>query len=171
MDLESIKQLNEFIGKEFFTWLLYKIEISSGLIRLPKHKEIEIYFDRRIVLEKKGEKATDKITYNGNIKESTEVKSGLAAGKQITEARINISRGPAEWNFTLKADSLNFSSLKLSQFPGERDDKEGLFYENMSKIEEVAAIMDELFEIFINVRTSHKWDEEIVKIKEFVLQK
>ncbi len=171
MDLERVKQINEFLGKEFFTWLWYKIEISSGLIRLPKHKEIEIYFDRRIVLEKKEDKNIDKIVYNGNIRESTEVKSGLVAGKQIKEARINVSRGPSEWNFILKADTISFSSLKLSQFPGEREDKEGLFYENMSKIEEIAAIIDELFDIFINIRISHKWEEEIFKIREFILQK
>jgi recombination associated protein RdgC len=171
MNFARIKQLNEFLGKEFLTWLWYKIEISSGLISLPKHKEIEIYFDRRIVLEKKNNKDIDKIAYNGNIHGATEIKSGLASGKQVKEARIKVGRGSTEWSFILKADNLSFSSLKLSQFPGEKQDTEGLFYENMSKIEEVTAIIDELFDIFVNIRTSNKWEEEIPKIREFILQK
>ena len=49
MDYRRMKQLNEFLGKEFLTWLWYKIEISSGLIKLPKHKEIEIYSPLEVV--------------------------------------------------------------------------------------------------------------------------
>ncbi len=145
----------EFLGREFLTWLWYQSHRREAVFKLEKAGDLELWFDGPVALQSDGSATTQKILCSSET--LTEAKLALREGRKVVRANLRVVSGNEEWSLTVEPLWLNLKSLRLPKTGGE---DEGLFYERVFLIERITAIMDELFELFLEIRTSPRWREE-----------
>ncbi len=173
MDLVDIIQEKGFIGQEFLAWLWFKAEERGGTVEVPELGDIEVVFEKHMLLEFGEGQASEKVICRGLQTELREARAGLGLGKKPEQARIRIARGEHEFNVTLTAATLEFRNVRLPKTVAGRDEQddpdslEGRILERIMLFEELTGLIDDLFRMFISVRTSAQWPEELLRIRKW----
>jgi len=154
------------IGREFMTWLWYKSEERNGKISLPQDEEIELNFLKKIVLETGEGEYAQGVVCHGIHTELKEGKEAIRWGKKVKEAVIKLTADQNEWEFTLKADNFHYRSLKLppAERPESKEDVSGQMLERIYLIENAANTIDRLYDYFVDLRFSPKWEDKEKKL-------
>jgi recombination associated protein RdgC len=173
MDLVDLIQEKRFLGQEFLAWLWYKSEERGGNVELPGIGDILVVFEKHMLLEYGEGADCEKLICRGLQTELKEARAGLALGKKPEQARIRLSRGDFEFSVTLTAATMEFRSVRLPKTAGagdgdDPDSLDGQILERIGLFEEVINLVNELFRMFINIRSSSQWSEELVKIRSWV---
>ena len=158
-----------FLAREFLTWLWYKSEERNGTIAIPGKTEVELTFEKRVVLESGEGEYAETVACQGLHADLKEGKAAIREGKKVREARLRLEKDGDRWEFTLKADRFQFQSMKLPQTGGldeEAEEKEGGILERVYLVETALKTMDELFAFFLSRRLSPQWaSEDIPRVK------
>lgn len=173
MDLVDLIQEKRFLGQEFLAWLWFKSEERGGNVELPGTGDILVVFEKHMLLEYGEGVDSEKLICRGLQTELKEARAGLALGKKPEQARVRLARGDYEFNVTLTAATMEFRSVRLPKTAGaeggdDPDSLEGQILERIGLFEELTALVNELFRMFINIRGSSRWPEELVKIRSWV---
>ncbi len=173
MDLVDLIQEKRFIGQEFLAWLWYKSEERGGYVELPGSGDVLVVFEKHMLLEFGEGESSEKLICRGLQTELKEARAGLALGKKPEQARIRLARGDYEFNVTLTAAGMEFRSVRLPKTAGaddgdDSDGFEGQALERIALFEDMIGLVNELFRMFINIRASELWSEELVKIRRWV---
>jgi len=154
------------IGREFLTWLWYKSEERGGRIAVAKDEEVELNFLKRIVLEAGEGEYSQGVVCHGIHAELKEGKEAIRQGKKVKEAGIKLIFNQNEWEFTFRADSFNFQSLKLPVMDWQEtpEDPSGHLLERIYLIENAVKTMNNLYESFLRIRFSSQWEENELKL-------
>jgi len=154
------------IGREFLTWLWFKSEERNGRIVLPDKEEVELHFLKRIVLEAGEGEYSQGVVCHGIHAELKEGKEAIRQGKKVKEAGIKLIHDKNEWEFTLKADSFHFQSLKMPapDWQETEEDPSGNLLERIYLIENVIKTIDSLYESFLQIRYSPLWKEKETRL-------
>jgi hypothetical protein len=162
---ESI-ETSSLIGREFLTWLWFKSEERNGRIKTSKTDEFELHFLKRVVLEAGEGEYSQGVVCHGIHAELKEGKEAIRQGKKVKEAGIKLIHDQNEWEFTLKADSFYFQSLKLplQDWQDTPEDPSGSLLERIYLIEDAVKTIDSLYESFLHVRYSPQWREKETKL-------
>ncbi len=153
------------VGREFMTWLWFKSAERNGSIMLPGIGDIELLFVRRLVLASGEGDYSETVVCQGLHSDLREGKEALRQGKLIKEARLALERDAAKWEFTFKADRLQFQSLKLPDMKSdEEEDRSGRILERIYLIERAVETMDRLFALFLQIRCSPAWESELERM-------
>lgn len=166
MDLVDLIAEKRFIGQEFLTWLWFKSEQRSGFIEVAGMGDIGLIFEKHLLLESGEGESFEKIVCQGLQAELREGRTGLKMGKKLEQARLRLTRGEYEWLLTLKGSLLEYRSVKLPRTVegvDEGDDPlavEGRILDRIGLLETVVGTIDELFRIFLELRTGSDWPEE-----------
>jgi len=162
---ESIETAS-LIGREFLTWLWFKSEERNGRIKTSKTDEFELHFLKRVVLEAGEGEYSQGVVCHGIHAELKEGKEAIRQGKKVKEAGIKLIHDQNEWEFTLKADSFYFQSLKLpmQDWQDTPEDPSGSLLERIYLIEDAVKTIDNLYESFLHVRYSPQWREKETKL-------
>ncbi len=149
----------ETIGREFLTWLWFKSEERGGFIELPGRGDIEVVFLRRLVLESGDGINSETVICHGANTDLKEGKEALRQGKKIKDGRIRLRIDADTWEFTFKADTYGFQSVKLPETVemADEQDLEGRSLERIYLIERVITTLDDLFALFLSIRRSELW--------------
>lgn len=150
-------------GREFLTWLWFKSEERNGMIMIPGVGETEIHFVRRLVLESGDGEYSESVVCQGLHADLREGREALRRGKKIREARLQLTRDAAAWEFTFKADRFQFQSLKMPvvmDSDDQQDNRDGRILERIYLLEIVVRSMDELFMLYVALRLSDAWRQE-----------
>ena len=157
-----------FLGREFLTWLWFKTEERDGMVSVPGFGDVELRFIRRLVLESGEGEYTESVVCQGQHADLKEGKEAVRQGKKIKEARISLSRDAAKWEFTFKADTFQFQSLKLpvptDLEADEEEDKSGRILERLYLIETAIKTVDDLFAQFLALRLADAWPGEVERM-------
>ena len=159
------------LGREFLTWLWFKSEERGGTVQIPGTGDVEISFARRLALESGGGEYSESIVCQGLHAGLREGKAALQEGKKVKEARIQVGAGAEKFEFTLKADSFQFQTLRLPEGIEEEEetDRGGPLLERIYLVEKAMKAMDQLFSAFLKRRLSPQWlTEEIPGIKKWL---
>lgn len=160
-----------FLGREFLSWLWFKSEERNGIILLQDFGDIEMTFVRRLVLESGEGEYAESVVCQGQHADLKEGKEAVRQGKKIKEARISLGRDAAKWEFTFKADTFQFQSLKLPVPTDadleEEEDKSGRVLERIYLIETAIKTMDDLFGQFLALRLSSNWTAEASRMEKW----
>lgn len=153
------------IGREFLTWLWYKSEERNGRITIAQGEEVELNFLKRIVLEAGEGEYSQGVVCHGIHAELKEGKEAIRQGKKVKEAGIKLAYNQNEWEFTFKADSFHFQSLKLPAMDWQEtpEDPSGHLLERIYLIENAVKTMNNLYESFLRIRFSAQWEEKELK--------
>lgn len=165
-DFLSVVEAKRFLGREFLTWLLFRVEEDGGRLQVGDDV-VELALGDRVVMQEEGEKQARLTLFDeGDMR--PELGAGLRGGKLIDRARIAVTRGERRWELSLDGGLLTYDSLRCPKL-GERDanlsDDPRALFENdlflrLADVEEVVGFLDRLFASFCQLRASPRWAEE-----------
>mmetsp|Transcript_21862 Transcript_21862/g.10285 ORF Transcript_21862/g.10285 Transcript_21862/m.10285 type:complete len:178 (-) Transcript_21862:142-675(-) len=172
MDLVDLIQEKRFLGQEFLAWLWYKSEERGGSVELPGIGDILVVFEKHMLLELGEGDSSEKVICRGLQTELKEARAGLVMGKKPEQARIRLARGDYEFNVTLTASTMEFRNVRLPKTVGDEGDDpesmEGRILERVSLFEQLLELVNELFRMYIAVRASDRWPDELAKMRQWV---
>ena len=175
MDLVDLIEEKRFIGQEFLTWLWWKSEERGGSIALPGQGDLIVVFEKHMLLEYGEGEHSEKVICSGLQTELKEARTGLLMGKKLEQARIQLVQAEHEWNFTLAAALMEFRSVKIPKTAGTEtggsdnpEETEGMILERIFLFEELLRIVNDLFRMFLEIRISSEWPEELQKVRSWV---
>lgn len=163
MDLIDLIESRRFLGSEFLMWLWFKSECYDGLFDLgPDKRPIEVILDDAMTLEAFLAE-TERNTFKGGAPAySPEAKVALRQGKRLSRAKIRVIEEGREWVFTIKAETLDLSSINIPAVLSREEDEK--FYERMFLVEEIENIMAALYAEFMGIRLSSSWDQALLPV-------
>ncbi len=172
LDLVDLLWQYRFLGREFLTWIWFRSETApEGVLALPDQEAVHLEVGEKIILEAGEGEYRSSVAVQGSHTDYREARLGLWEGKLPAEIRLKLSRERLEWQFTLKAATLEVKGLKSSGYQpaGTEEDEEAAFFDQMGQIEEVCDILDGLYAHFIRLRTGPEWAaQELPKLKAWI---
>lgn len=161
MDLLDRVERARFLGREFLVWLWHESEAREGVLPLSGGDACELWLEEQLTLvsSRANEKSESKLK-SAMPSASPEAKEALRQGKLPVKAKLRVNRGTQSWGFILDADTLGLASVRIPALLEEENDDR--FYERMDLIESLEAIVDDLLGTFLAIRTSPKWDTEVL---------
>lgn len=161
----------KFLGDEFLTWLWFVVERDPSILKKLEPEFTAFEIGNRIVLKKRHKKAVERITIKGEDVDLDEAMLALKKGALVAEFNLICSSGQQKWQFTLKGESLNISSLKTPPTaPAEgQDDLEATVLEKIFLYDKILQFLEKLYKHFIKLRISNNWQRrEMVLIKKWI---
>ena len=161
----------KFLGNEFLTWLWFVIEQDPSILKKLDPELTSFEIGNRIVLEKRHKKAVERITIKGEDADLDEAMLALKKGALVTEFNLIFRSVQQKWQFTLKGESLNLSSLKTPQTapPESQDDLEATVLEKIFLYDKILQFLEKLYKYFIKLRISNNWQgREMALIKKWI---
>ena len=154
----------KFIGNEFLTWLWFTIETDTAFLLKADETLTSLSIGNRIVLENNINDASEIITIKGDDAGLEEAILALRKGAVLIEINLSYKTENQEWTFTLKGESLSFSSLRVPETgPIEtKEDIEGLALEKIYLYEKPMTLLNRLFDLFLHLRVGVTWNETVV---------
>jgi len=176
-------ELRRFVGRELLLWLWFESEVFEATLETKTHGAFGMWLEGRLVLSAGAETTTIKGTIPGQHREA---KEALLRGKMPDLAAMHVSWADHEATFTLKAETLAISGLKLPRkeppevapagegtiVPVKRprkkpenfakDEAHEDFYERMRLTLEVEGIVEALYRDFLTLRLGPAWSELVV---------
>ena len=174
MDLIDLIQEKRFLGQEFLTWLWYKSDERGGSILVPERGDVSVLFEKHMLLEYGEGEQAEKVICRGLQTELKEARTSLALAKKPEQARIRLAWAEHEFGVTLTAAVFEFRNIRLPKTvagadEGEnREDMEGRILERIALFELLTGLILDLFRLFVNIRASQQWQEELGKIRAWV---
>ena len=175
MDLVDLMVEKRFLGQEFLTWLWWKSEERGGSIAIPGYGDIVVVFEKHMLLEYGEGEYSEKLVCTGLQTELKEARTGLLMGKKLEQARIQILKDTYEWSVTLGASLFEFRNVRLPKTAGTEqnlgepgEDIEGLILERVFLFEELVRIINDLFRMYLDTRTSDFWSDEVENLRAWV---
>ena len=161
----------KFLGEEFLTWLWYVIEKDQILIKNFDRNFVGLEIGDRIVFENRRKESPERITIKG---EGAGLEEGILAlknGALVTELNMIYRSAELVWQFTLKGESLNISSLNIpkTDLPDSDEDIEGFVLEKLFLYDKSLQLVKNLFAHFVKLRISNKWlNKEVSSIRKWI---
>lgn len=164
----GVVEAKRFLGREFLTWLVYRLEEEGGRLAIDGDV-VEMALGDRVVLQEPGEsQARLTLVDAGDVR--SELGAGLRRGKLVDRARLSITHAERRFELTLDGGLLTYDGLRCPPL-GERDaglaDDPRAALENdlflrLADLEQVVGFLDRLFASFCTLRASARWEAEVV---------
>ncbi len=162
-DFLAVVETKRFLGREFLTWLVHRIEEDGG--RLVRDADvIELQLGDRAVLAGTGpDKPRLSVAGTGDLR--PEIGAGLRRGKLLDQAKLAIVRGERRWELSLDGGMLTYDGIRCPKL-GDRDagatDDPRAAFENdlflrLADLEDAIDVLDRLYAEFCRVRGSSTW--------------
>ena len=161
----------QFIGEEFLTWLWFVIENNQNLIKNFDPDFVALEVGNRVVFENRRKESAERITIKGDGASLEEGIIALKKGALVTELNIVYKSAELMWQFTLKGESLNISTLSIPQTGSaeSNEDIEGVVLEKIFLYDKAVQLLDKLFSHFAKLRVSDTWlSKEISLIRTWI---
>ncbi|MEW6268162.1 MAG: hypothetical protein AB1689_02550 [Thermodesulfobacteriota bacterium] len=167
-DFLAVVEKKRFLGREFLTWLLWRLEEEGGRLAIGGDV-VELALGDRLVLQEQGERNA-KLTLVDEGDMRSELGAGLRRGKLVDRARLSVTLQERTWQLTLDGGLLTYDSLRCPPL-GDRDaglaDDPRALYENdlflrLADVEHVVQLLDRLFAAFCELRASSRWETDTV---------
>ncbi|MCK4659538.1 MAG: hypothetical protein KAV82_08460 [Phycisphaerae bacterium] len=149
-----------FLGKEFLTWLWFKIDTDDSLLRVSGGDEVSVMIDRVLRMECDfAMTGTDVITATGPTA-LPEAKAALTIGKQPTKMGLIIGSRTGEFSMVLNGRRMAVSAMRIPT-DEKGNDPRARREQRFEQIADVAELLDVLYELFLRRRTAHDWSSEL----------
>ena len=154
----------QFLGEEFLTWLWFSIENDQDQMKKFDPDFVALEIGNRIVFENRRKDSKERITIKGDGAGLEEGILTLEKGAMVTELNVVYKSVELSWQFTLKGESLNFSSLNLPPIalPESDEDMEGFVLEKIYLYDKVLVFFNNIFAHFVKTRLSNSWQTKVV---------
>ena len=166
MDVAVAYNRFKFLGEEFLTWLWFVIEKDPVILKKADPDLTSLEIGNRIVLEKRHKKSVERITIKGENAGLEEAMLALQKGALVAELNLVYRSTEQKWQFTIKGESLNLSSLKTPKTtaPESPEDMEGVVLEKIFFYDKILQFLDKLYKTFIKYRVSTRWQKRDISL-------
>lgn len=155
-DFLAVVETKRFLGQEFLTWLVHRIEETAA------PAQVELHLGDRVVL---AGAAGDRLTVAGAGDARAEIGAGLRRGKLLDRARLVIARGDRRWELSLDGGLMVYEGLACPKLgprtAGPPEDGRTAFendlFLRLADVEEALGVLDALFAEFCRLRGSAAW--------------
>ncbi len=174
MDLVDLIEEKYFLGQEFLTWLWFKSDERGGTVLVPGHGDITLVFEKHMMLESGEGESHERLICRGLQSELKEARTGLRMGKKVEQSRLHLVKGEYEYHLTLRGSMLDFSGVKPPKTMADADESndpeavEGRLLDRIGLYEELIRIVNDLFRMFLVVRTGPEWEREVAAIRAWI---
>ena len=170
LDIAVAYNRYRFLGNEFLTWIWYTIENDEETIRRCDAEALSLDVGNRIVFEHRWANGMETVAIKGDAAGLEEGLLALSKGAMVIEINLIYKSGSLQWQFSLKGESLNFSSLKLPETGAaeQSEDMEGMVLEKLYLYEKPFNFIDELYRLFIELRLSDNWESVLSGLKKWI---
>ncbi len=155
----------QFLGEEFLTWIWFMIENDQPALQKldPELAALEVGH-RMVLVNRHHREAGETVTIKGDHAGMDEGLLTLKKGGMVAEIHLVYRSGDHEWQFSLKGESLNVSSLKVPATGKieSQEDVEGAVIEKIHLCDKAAKLIDQLFGRFIKLRLGNAWLKRVV---------
>jgi hypothetical protein len=177
-----------FVGREFLLWLWFESEVFEATLTTGKHGSFGLWVENQLVLSSGKESTRIK---GGSPAGGREAKEALLGGKLPETATFRLTFRDRDIAFTLKAERLAISGLKLPTVLGaepeeaavpapprgkpkkkrtsvaedaerEADERNESFYERMMLTREVEELIEALYADFLDLRLGEAWERDVL---------
>lgn len=170
----SSLDMKDFIGNEMLLWLWWHIETHEGVIPAPsasggKADEIAVVISKALDMDCAWD-ITGKQTLRGdNVTRMPEAGEALGIGKWPRKAGLILADtgDSQQWELTLQADKFMVSSAQLPQVDDVTSMRELIEY-RLQSIRRLGQIIDSLMGVFLEQRTSGKWQSRRDAIRKWI---
>jgi hypothetical protein len=147
----------------------HEAEHSDGEAIATDAGEVTVMFDKLMDLDCAfGETGRDSIRGDG-VARMPEVLDALRSGKVPRRAGLIVEAGGSQFTFSLGAESLSVSALKLPDVE-EADSPRVVFEERVAMLRDFAKSFDALFSAFLAQRSSSAWEGQTTRIRRAIVQ-
>lgn len=159
-----------FLGNEFLTWIWFLIENDDATIAQCGEDTAELLVGNRMVLINRWANGMETITIKGDAAGLEEGLLALSKGALVTEINLIFKSASLQWQFSIKGESLNFSSFKLPETGAveQPEEMEGLILDKLYLYEKPFQFIDVLYRKFISLRLSDKWQETQLHMRKWI---
>ena len=159
-----------FLGNEFLTWIWFIIENDPSIIQQCGEDSHELTVGNRMVLVNRWANGMETISIKGDAAGLEEGRLSLSKGALVTDINLVYKSGSLQWQFSIKGESLNFSSLKLPETGAaeQQEDVEGLVLDKLYLYEKPFLFIDAFYRKFIENRISDGWKETKSKMLKWI---
>ena len=161
----------QFLGEEFLTWLWFIIDNDQDLFKIFDKEYVALEVGNRIVFENRRKEAAERLTIKGDGASLEEGIVALKKGALVTELNLVYKSSELTWQFTLKGESLNISSLSIPSTGSaeSEEDLEGVVLEKIFLFEKILNLIENLFSHFVKLRVSDTWQgKEVTRIRKWI---
>jgi hypothetical protein len=177
-----------FVGREFLLWLWFESEVFEATLTTQKHGPFGLWVENQLVLSAGKESTRIKGSYPAGGREA---KEALLGGKLPETATFRLTFRDRDIAFTLKAERLAISGLKLPTVldaepqemavpapprgkpkkrrtsaaedeEREADERNESFYERMALTQEVEGLLEGLYAEFLELRLGEAWQRHVL---------
>lgn len=160
-DFLAVVETKRFLGREFLTWLVHRLETAGGTIA-EAGVVVELALGDSVVLAGGApDKARTTVVGAGDL--GAEMGAGFRRGKLLDRAALVLTQGERRWELVLDGGLLAFDGFRCPPL-GERGDKtdpraalENDLFLRLADVEQAVAVIDRLFAEFCRVRGGRGW--------------
>ena len=155
----------QFLGEEFLTWIWFMIENDHSALQKIDPELAALEVGRRMVLvNRHHQDAGETVTIKGDHAGMEEGLLTLKKGGMVAELHLVYRSGDHEWQFSLKGESLNISSLKVPATGKveSQEEVEGAIIEKIYLCDKAVDLINRLYGRFIKLRLGNAWRQNVV---------
>jgi hypothetical protein len=155
----------QFLGEEFLTWLWFVIENDPQmLVQLDEEIETLEIGSRMVLVNRRHRETLETVTIKGDQAGMDEGLLTLKKGGMVAEIHLKLKSGDLEWQFSLKGESLNLSSLRVPATAKieTAEEVEGAVIEKIFLCEKAVSMVNRLYDQFTRLRLGNDWQREVV---------
>ncbi len=158
---------SRFLGKEFLLWLWWRSEKDFGTVELGEMGKVDYWIDDRISFRTPGEDPQTSDLKGGAPATTAEAHMALRAGKVVETASLGFRVREREYVLQFKGEGMELSGVKVPSECDEGVDEQ--IFERMFLLDEITAILDQLFFRFCAQRLEDGWNTQVLpEIRQWV---
>lgn len=148
-------ETTRFLGAEFLLWIWVRAEFSTASVRLGEDVDYNVWLDQQLTFESPLDK-NERVTVRGMAPaDSEEARESIRSRKLPVRARIVLQGGARDFVVGLLGPSFGIAGAKVPAIL--RDEPSEAFSERMALVEELFALLDELYRSFLLDRLGENW--------------
>lgn len=154
---EQFLEGKTWLGREFLTWLLWKSESSEPLMSF-NGEPIHVLFGGKLTLKGIAGEVIELGLKGAEAAYSQVNRFALEQGLLIHSAKLRLSLGEKDFDFTLDAQLLDIRTAKLPDLL--TDDEDDRIQERLFLTERLGEVVQVIFVSFLSLRRSPEWRSE-----------
>jgi hypothetical protein len=157
-------EAKDFLGNEFLLWLWHEAQHRGGMVA-----DTAIFFDKALDLDcTYGMTGRDALRGDGPAA-MPEALDALKSGKVPRKAGLILEKDGQTYSLTLAAERLAVGGLRLPDVE-EADSPRVLFEERIAHLREFFAVLDGMYETFLDTRCSGKWQGTSQTLRDWITE-
>jgi len=158
MSADTVKQNNQ-LGRDFITYLCYKSDDNEGLFKISGAQRLHVWVGDKVLLADDNT-PPNSIIYSGEYFTGADLKQAIRSGKRVNEAQFKMETDEVACTFMIRGERFDISNLRILSSASGADDSEAQFYARMLSIEQINAVLEDLYYQFLSDISGKAWEQE-----------